>query len=249
MKNQYFGDKNDFFKFDLALTLIEELKLKRFTYIPMLTHDKSEYDGRGRPDLADFLRSRAKCSDRNIKSLRSFMARKKYKHIDYHPYRDGDPFPSKTMHEERQWKKYFCNIQKSWLNQSLTLILIDPDTGLNPNRKGQKYNDEYLEYYYLNDIYTRMKSSSLLLVYQHLPPRPRELYFKDIESNIGKAIDKAWTVCVSNNVVAFFVIARERKLSEKAWNIIEEYAKRNYANQAKRTPYLTYKCGSNFRCA
>jgi len=40
MKNQYFGDRNDFFKYDLVLNLIEKIvNLKCFTFIPMLTED------------------------------------------------------------------------------------------------------------------------------------------------------------------------------------------------------------------
>jgi len=38
MKNQYFGDINDFFKYDLVLSLIEKIEnFKCFTLIPMLT--------------------------------------------------------------------------------------------------------------------------------------------------------------------------------------------------------------------
>jgi hypothetical protein len=256
VKNQYFGDKNDFFKFDLALTLIEKRKLKHFTYIPMLTHDdesgqggQTNYDGRERPDLADFLRSRVEASDRNVKSLRSFMSRKKFKHIGYKPYRDDNPFPSGTKHEEKEWGKYFDRIPQSWLNRSLTLILIDPDTGLDPDPEGRKYNDKYLTYNYLNYIYTHMKSSSLLLVYQHIGPFRRDTYFRGKGRGIRRAIGNAGPVCVSNNVVAFFVMARDHKLLHEAWNIIKDYSKEHHRNRGKRTLYRTYKCGSDLRSA
>ena len=54
MKNQYFGDIKDLFKYDLGEFLINEIpELERFTFIPMLTPDdkgpdgnKLNYDGR-----------------------------------------------------------------------------------------------------------------------------------------------------------------------------------------------------------
>ena len=64
MKNQYFGDRNDFFKYDLVLSLMEKIEnLKCFTFIPMLTEDDSSrdgkliiYDGKWRKELDDFLK-------------------------------------------------------------------------------------------------------------------------------------------------------------------------------------------------
>ena len=75
MKNQYFGDRNDFFKYDLVLSLIEKIEnLKCFTFIPMLTKDDgssdgalTKYDGSRRKELDDFLKDCIKKSDRKVK--------------------------------------------------------------------------------------------------------------------------------------------------------------------------------------
>lgn len=46
MKNRYFGDRNDFLKYDLVLNLIEKTdNLKCFTFLPMLTQDDGSGDG------------------------------------------------------------------------------------------------------------------------------------------------------------------------------------------------------------
>ncbi|GAB6065515.1 hypothetical protein JCM9492_06070 [Aquifex pyrophilus] len=42
MKNQYFGDKKDMFKFGISLKLLKCLSWKRFTWIAMLTPDDSK---------------------------------------------------------------------------------------------------------------------------------------------------------------------------------------------------------------
>jgi len=51
MKNQYFGDKRDFFKYDLSIELCERIPLKQFTFIPMLTENDGTKEGIGRTYL------------------------------------------------------------------------------------------------------------------------------------------------------------------------------------------------------
>ncbi len=85
MKNQYFGDRNDMFKYDLALTLVAEVDgLHQFTFVPMLTPDDGRSDGnlteyaglrRHRPHLHDFLKECvADPSRRKVTSLREYMS-------------------------------------------------------------------------------------------------------------------------------------------------------------------------------
>lgn len=85
MKNQYFGDTRDLFKYDLMLELLLKNDfLKRFTYIPMLTENVQNFHGRRinydearagtqRSELSSFL---AKCeveNRRNIDELNKFF--------------------------------------------------------------------------------------------------------------------------------------------------------------------------------
>ncbi|MCJ2670040.1 MAG: hypothetical protein LN416_05970, partial [Candidatus Thermoplasmatota archaeon] len=52
MKNQYFGDTRDLFKYDLVLELLLGTELRRFTFIPMLTRDEESSDG-GKTDYGN----------------------------------------------------------------------------------------------------------------------------------------------------------------------------------------------------
>jgi len=126
MKKQYFGDRNDFLKYDLVLTLIEKIdNSKCFTFIPMLTQDDgsrhgdlTNYDGSRQGELDGFLKGCIKESNRNIRNLRSFMSSK---NIEYHPYKEDEYF----SHAGRE--QYFDSIASSILNRAV--ILIDPDNG------------------------------------------------------------------------------------------------------------------------
>ena len=66
MKNQYFGDRNDYFKYDLLISLAGQLAAKKLSIIWMLTEDddsqhgkKTKYArGAGNSGLYEFLRHR-----------------------------------------------------------------------------------------------------------------------------------------------------------------------------------------------
>ena len=66
MKNQYFGDGNDYFKYDLLIFLAEELSgIKKLSIVWMLTEDDGSKDGgsgdysrgAGNKDLFRFLQT------------------------------------------------------------------------------------------------------------------------------------------------------------------------------------------------
>ena len=239
MKNQYFGDRNDFLKYDLVLTLIEKIDLLNFfTFIPMLTQDdgssdggKTKYDGSRRKELDDFLKSCVKKSNRNIKNLRSFIS--SYKHIEYCPYRDDEYF----SHARR--KQYFDSVDTSALNESV--ILIDPDNGFEVKSMRSGIGHKYLKYSELSDLYARMGSNSLIMVYQHIPRVKREDYFAQIGQEVRKCMNVKGPMCLLDNWVAFFIMAKTDELANKIWKVINDYAREN--------AYDVSKCGDDFDCS
>ncbi|HAV43014.1 TPA: hypothetical protein DCX15_03250 [bacterium] len=224
MKNQYFGDRNDFFKYDLILTLIEKVDdLKSFTLIPMLTQDDgsgdgslTNYDGGRRRELNDFLKGCIERSDRSIRNLRHFMSN--YRHIEYHPYKDDEYF----LHEKR--REYFDGIDSSILNDSV--ILIDPDNGFEVKSMRGRNGHKYLKYIELSMLYARTGSNSLILVYQHIPRRKRENYFAQIGQMVQRCTNTR-AMCLSDNRIALFIMAKTEGLLNKTRNVIDGYAKEN----------------------
>lgn len=135
MKNQYFGDTRDLFKYDLVLELLMKKDfLERFTFIPMLTEDtqnlhggKVNYDraraGTQRKVLVKFLAMCIVKNKRNIVELKEFFSSLKLpRKVDFAIYRENECFSHKTR------ATYFTQIGGQLLSRSV--VLVDPDIGL-----------------------------------------------------------------------------------------------------------------------
>ena len=132
MKNNFFADKHDFFKWDLLLTMMEDIpELVRLTYVPMLTPDDRGGDARHtavgdrHTELFEFFDECLNQDRRNIKELRTFFESQEYEYI---AYRDC------TYFEHEHQEGYFDEIPNSALRQGL--VFLDPDTGLAPRSLG-----------------------------------------------------------------------------------------------------------------
>lgn len=110
MKNQYFGDVRDLFKYDLVLEILLKNKLtSTFTFIPMLTENERGRNGAridyskaragiGRMELKDFLEKCVKEGRRDIKELeRFFKIYKLTQNIDFAIYVAATPIGSWTQ--------------------------------------------------------------------------------------------------------------------------------------------------------
>lgn len=224
MKNQYFGDRRDFFKYDLALTLFEQIDcLNSFAFIPMLTeNDKSkdgnvtQYDGSRRKDLETFLKSCLQTSNRNISNLRSYMDGQDG--LSYHPYKDAEFF----THQGRE--KYFDGIESSTLCNAV--VLFDPDNGFEVKSMKGGNGHKYLRFRELSRIFEKT-SNSLVLVYQHIPRVQRKPYFVQTAEKIRRHINIEKCIGVSDNEIVFFIMAQNNELLDRAWEIAETYSNQN----------------------
>jgi hypothetical protein len=181
MKNQYFGDTRDLFKYDLILELITKNEfLRRFTFVPMLTENQRNLHGRRttydlaragtrRKELNCFL---AKCvmeDRRNITELEGFFKSfKSSRTTEFVIYRKNEYF----SHETRT--KYFKGIKSQLLARSA--ILVDPDIGLEvKSMTGREEN--YITYGEVELLFNRMDKNSVLIVFQFIPRVERKAIF------------------------------------------------------------------------
>jgi hypothetical protein len=159
LKNQFFADKHDYFKYDLWLEVAEKVEgIKRLIFIPMLTPDtepQAAYPpGKRRERLYRFLQSCLAAEGRSIIRLREFLCDEQR---EYYPYRDEDD----KGFQNGSWDAYFEAIPKEWLRDAA--ILIDPDTGLEPNKK---HSDKHVSYDNIRSVVSRCRGNWVVFIVQ-----------------------------------------------------------------------------------
>lgn len=228
MKNQYFGDTRDLFKYDLILEILRKSDiLNHFTFIPMLTGSDGTSDGMKidyskakagvrRKELVDFLQRCVRSGRRNIEELKRFFKDSELtKELSITIYKKDEHF----SHEERG--KYFAEIGKKLLSKSL--ILVDPDTGLEvESMRGME--EKYVKYEEVKSLYDRMARDSVLMIWQFIPRVKRKPYFSKVSKRLKKKVGNL-PIWISDNKVVFFLLTKDPGLRESIGKIVDEYGK------------------------
>ncbi len=229
MKNQYFGDIRDLFKYDLVLELLSENKfLDRFCFIPMLTANQSSshggmtnYDraraGTQRTELRSFLEKCVRENRRNINELKEFFGTYSLgRRIDFAIYKPDEHFSDKIR------TRYFDEVELGVLCKSL--ILVDPDIGLEvKSMKGREEN--YITFSEVKFLFDRMGRCSVLMIFQFIPRVRRSEYFSRLGRKLRKVVNSPPVLWVSDNQVAFFVVTKNFRIQRLIMNTISRYGK------------------------
>lgn len=216
MKNQYFGDNRDLFKYDLVYQIIQSGLVDHFTFIPMLTEPDNTKQGGNRnrdkakagtenKDLVRFLNAFEDKNKRDIKQLETFFKAKDAITI----YR-SDKYFSHLRRDE-----YFKKICDKLLSKSL--VFVDPDNGLEIGRTKEKH----ILYTEVKDLYNK---SSILMIFQFLPRKNREIYFSDIREKVKRAVESI-PLHISDNQIAFFFLAKDENVRKLLVTVIQDYKK------------------------
>ncbi|MBN1675251.1 MAG: hypothetical protein JXR37_29695 [Kiritimatiellae bacterium] len=174
MKNQYFGDINDYWKYALLRRLPSGI---RTTVCWMLTPDDGGPDGRklaylGQshkyrshdPELYDFLCARVAQGLRNVAT------------IEESALVPNCNFYSRILSDSgAERRAYFAGLSQACAGREL--VFFDPDNGLEVNsvRYGRKHSARYLYFQEIADLYAAGLS---LLIFQFFP---RENHARYIE--------------------------------------------------------------------
>lgn len=223
MKNQFFGDKRDFFKYDLHLSVLRELQLERFTLVPLLTPNDATTAGRitrytrrqRSKEIFDFLQDCLRQERRHIRQLRSLFASLD---VQYVPYQDDQYF----SHAGRE--QYFKDIPRTALSASV--VFLDPDNGLEV-KSARSGASRYVRYVEVADLYRRLTAGSVLSVYQHIPHVKRRGFLLETCHRLSSALGADATLCVSDNEIAFFLVTREREKADQLRASLQSYSKRH----------------------
>ena len=217
MKNHYFGDRRDLFKYDLLIDLAGCLPDSRLVFIPMLTPNDGTgegsftiYDcGTRRRLVYDFLRNAVASGKRNIQLLRDMMPTCG---VQFMPYRDADHFQDAGRAE------YFAAVPIQWLTGSV--VFFDPDIGLQTGtdaymrRSGAEKDLLYAD---LGAVWASAPGGSVFVVYQHLQNDATkraadvERRLHDVAAHL--VVESAWAVQWGD--VAFLVAVRDGSVVEQ----------------------------------
>jgi hypothetical protein len=223
MKNQYFGGNKDLFTYDLIWQVLHAGLVNHFTFVPMLTPDDDKKHGEKwnrdkakagteNKELMSFLDGCVKEGKRDIKQLERFFSRYGIKMTIYS---GRDEYFS---HQNRQ--EYFAQIGDKLLSNSL--VFIDPDIGMEVRSPGQ----EHLLYSEVRSLYERMDESSILMLFQHFPRRPRQEYLNMRAEELKEKVSGDYPICIDDNEVIFFFLTKDGTLEHALIHIVGEYAER-----------------------
>jgi len=231
VKNQYFGDNRDLFKYDLILRVVKEIdSINHFTFIPMLTSDVSDdkstkRDGEKRnrrnakagtkkSGLMNFLDGFEDKSKRDIKHLKNFFEKQGIEVTIY---------CGKNKHFSHEYRgEYFKGIESELLSKSL--IFVNPDNGLQIGRTREKH----IRYEEVRDLYKHMDKGSILMIYQHYPRMRTEnniqKYFYERAEKLEN-ITGDLPIYIDDNEIRLFFLTRSKSVRGCLAKTISAYKK------------------------
>lgn len=221
LKNQYFGDVKDLFKYDLVEELIRGVpELKQFAFIPMLTAPDTRNDGNKvdykrragsmNRELCEYLQTRVERGVRDIVEIKKYY---RTKGIPIEIYGESEYF----NHRNRYF--YFKGIPNGLLKNSV--ILLDPDNGL----EIKKSNERHVLRSEVADLYGRMSNTSVLVVFQHFRREKHELTLTKVGRELGEAcgVRPLW---IYDKEIIFYLLARQHALKRQVEQVLDKYGNR-----------------------
>ena len=205
MKNQYFGDIYDYIKYGLLRELSCFGKVSA-SICWMLTENDDRRDGRRvnylqepeewrpfDPPVFDCLRTAV--LDRKERNIRAVEESGLFPNASFY-----SPVLTDGADERR---KYFDGFFK--FSRGKELVFFDPDNGL--EIKSVKYGRKgACRYLFLREVSQSFSEGNSLLVYQHMPPKPREPFVGALASSIIKETGSESVYVFRSQNVAFFLV-------------------------------------------
>jgi hypothetical protein len=223
MKNQYFGDVNDYRKYGLLRVLRTAIRGK-FLVAWMLTPNDGGSDGKFRnylekpdgwrgydPDLYDELQDLHRTASKPEVSL-----------IERSGLLHDTKFYSAEVPDKRydraKWSKELFK-----LGRHFDLVFVDPDNGIEVPSKpvGRKGSSKYVIW---NEIEELWAVGCSVLIYQHFPREPRYAFTQRMLSELAQHTNASLCKAFRTSNVLFLLAAQERHQPgvENALSIIQQ---------------------------
>ena len=220
MKNQYFGDARDYFKYEVLDRLASDLPgIEQLTCVWMLTPDDESNDGNvafvaddDLPELTAFFRDRLESCDKGhcrVGEMDGYFGTRGY---EFTPYGADEHFEHATR------DTYFRAIDAPSLRHAVAFF--DPDNGM----EGEKTcSDKHLRYEELSQILGRMDMSSVAVVFQY------QFRVRNWVQEVGRRLHERVSphvAYVKEPSIALFVVARQASRIQQVVGILERVVSR-----------------------
>ena len=228
MKNQYFADRRDFFKYDLLLRLMGcGLGFERLVMAWWLTADDESGDG----EVRDYTAGGRDRALHDWLQLQHHRARRDVGHLTECPsFRDAPweylPILDTVPDDPEARAEYVLTVEAAARVSSL--VFLDPDNGMMVRSATWSRRCKYVAYPEVGRIAGATHDESLLVVYQHLPRAKREVYYPAALELLRSESGVEHVTWVSpDNLVAYFLITRRAGHLEQVQRALATYLATN----------------------
>ena len=213
MKNQYFGDVNDYRKYGLLRLLTGQGGLSA-AICWMLTPDDGRSDGR----FTEYLQQPERWRPYDpalFDTLREMVARREERDMDLVDLAgEAGILPAarffvRTLRDDLQSRSRYFEVFWS-VAQGCDLIFFDPDNGLEVKSRpaGRKGSSRYLYWTELEQAFSRGYS---VLVYQHFRREKRDAFIERIAQEMRQRTGAACVYSFRTARVVFFLLPSDRQ--------------------------------------
>lgn len=218
MKNQYFGDVNDYRKYGLLRILTGWGEMST-AVCWMLTPDDGRTDG----ELIEYLKQANawRGYDPGIfDRLREWVILREIRDITLAGEADllpGARFYTQTLHDDLESRsRYFDSFWR--VAEGCDLIFFDPDNGLEVKSKplGRKGSSKYLGW---DELVRAYLSTYSVLVYQHFPREKRDTFIERMAKEMQRKTGAARVYSFHTARVVFFLLISERQIATFEKNV------------------------------
>jgi len=223
---KYFGDYRDFFKYDLITSVVAASSLNKYVFVPMLTEHRFDNEGKKAPRYAggkskELLTFINRCPSKSLTHWEKWLSSSR---VDsYETINPPDTIFFSDDEREQYWR-----IFKPLLGRENALVFLDPDTGLEtgtPSYLSKMGREKYILDKETEFLYKQLESSSLLMIYQHLPNN-KNIHLDSVRkklSQLQSASGGSLVCAYREDDLAFLFLSKDPRLFDELCNILNAY--------------------------
>lgn len=213
MKNQYFGDINDYKKYSLLRILTDLGKMDTVVCWVLTANDMCN-DGRrtqylNQPEIWE------KRDPVVYRHLKEHVLEKGIRNVQVIQHTNLLPncrFFDRPIHDDIRSREEYFKIFKRFA-AGADLVFFDPDNGLGVKSvpRGKRKSSKYI---YWNELEESFKLGHSILIYQHFPRKPREIFIRELVEQFQNMNGIKSVFSFSTYHVAFILIPQPRHEEE-----------------------------------